>query len=190
MPEHRGSRWQTVYDSDGLKKAIAEIVAELRSKPFYVLERLDDPPVCSGDIVRLECDIPYIDENGDVVTTEGDGLWLVIGNTCDFARDINEVTWTQVVPLVAIDDSKISGGRLNDLLQYKLSRRFYVPAWPVSPPPKKHYFADFLRTVPIHRNAFGGHAKVLARMTEFYWVLLHSCLVRFLARDDGRFDPG
>jgi hypothetical protein len=44
--------------------------------------------------------------------------------------------------------------------------------------------------VPLHRAALrGDDTHVVARMSRLGWVLLHSCLVRFLARDDGRFDP-
>ena len=41
----------------------------------------------------------------------------------------------------------------------------------------------------VHKSVFPEHARVVARMQYAAWVLLHSCLVRFLARDDGRHEP-
>src|SRR5262249_29232604 len=145
MVSERGDRWQTVYDADGLKDAIREIVLALRDgAPFYALDRLDDPKVCCGDVFRLRSDIPHIDENGDVVAVEGDDYWLVTGNTCDLERDAKNVTWTQAVPLVALPEGRFSASELADLKNYTLARRFYVPPWPGTTDPRKHFFADFL----------------------------------------------
>ena len=69
---------------------------------------------------------------------------------------------------------------------------FYVPAWSGAVA-DQFYAADFLRPVPVDKEAFaqesgGQRAVVVARLSRVAWILLNACLVRFLARDDGRYD--
>ena len=141
--------------------------------------------MCQGDVVRLPCALPYIDESGAPAATEVESeFWLIIGNTCDFDRDIATIEWTQVVP---IDGRAPSPTQLDSFLKYKPSRTFYLPPWE-QPVDDKHFTADLSTPATVHKQAILGHGKVVARLSRQGWVLLHSCLVRFLCRDDGRFD--
>lgn len=138
-------------------------------------------------MVELSAPVPLIADDGQPVVTDQTAHWLVIGNTCDFDRPIDEVSWTQIVPLIDLGTGADLGtNKLSQLKQYDAFRGFYVPPWPGGD--DHHRLADFLRPVALHRGAFGAHAKSVARMQPYSWVLLHSCLIRFLARDDGRHD--
>ena len=53
---------------------------------------------------------------------------------------------------------------------------------------EKTFLADFLMPVTIHKQAVFDHTTLVARLDFHSWLLLNSCLVRFQARDDGRFD--
>lgn len=180
-------RWPPVYDADDLQRVIIELATERIFDSFYWPVR-DDPVVCQGDVVELTAEVPYIDASGVAVASAEALRWLVIGNTCDFARAEADVAWTQLVPLVDIGlGQDVTPSDMGALRRYRYSRRFYVPPWPELGE-DRHHFADFLRPVAAEKGAFGRAAKVVSRMSFKAWVLLHSCLVRFLARDDGRFD--
>ena len=142
--------------------------------------------VCQGDIVELAADVPVIDKDGmPCVLEHPGGVWLVVGNSCDFVRSLESVRWTQLVPLVDFggDDCREAPA----LKRYMTSRAFYVPAW-IDAVVGRCFVADFLRPVTVDKRVFAhGHAKVLARLTRAAWILLNACLVRFLARDDGRY---
>lgn len=71
--------------------------------------------------------------------------------------------------------------------RYQTSRAFYVPPWKREVEGHCHV-ADLLRPVTAEKGVFDEVARVEARMARSGWILLHSCLVRFLCRDDGRFD--
>jgi hypothetical protein len=177
-------RWPPVYDAEGL----AKVIIELAGSPdfgarFWDLGARTHGDVFQGDIVGLDSEVPLLDESGQPVVTDACSYWLVIGNTCDFDRPVHDVPWTQIVPTVDLG-SRVDAQHLSVFRHYKYSRHFYVPAWPQGD--GKHRFADFTRPVTIHKAAFKGPAKIVARMQQPAWVLLHSCLVRFLARDDGR----
>jgi hypothetical protein len=59
--------------------------------------------------------------------------------------------------------------------------------WPDAEEPK-HFLVDFMQIVTIEKAAFRDDcARVVARLQFPAWALLHACLVRCLARDDGRF---
>ena len=142
--------------------------------------------VCQGDIVELAADVPVIDKDGmPCVLEHPGGVWLVVGNSCDF------------VPLArerSVDATRSAGGLwgrrlprgsgtqavhdIAGLLRASVDRRGRRPC----------FVADFLRPVTVDKRVFAhGHAKVLARLTRAAWILLNACLVRFLARDDGRY---
>jgi hypothetical protein len=110
---------------------------------------------------------------------------LVIGNTCDFDRDLKDVQWTQLVPVVDLGGDDFPNAPA--LKRYTTSRAFYVPAW-VDRVVGRCCVADLIRPVAVDKRVFAsGKGKVLARVTRAAWVLLNACLVRFLARDDGRY---
>lgn len=179
-------RWPPVYDAAGLRRMIEDLVNdEAFSVRFWELVLRDG--VCQGDVVHLDSTVPVLDDTGQPALTDSCKHWLVLGNTCDFSRDAEDVEWTHFAPLV---DVGVEPRR--ELLQayrtYRYSRQFYVPPWPGGD--YSHRVADFTRPVTVHKRAFTDAARVVARMQFPAWVLLNSCLVRYLARDDGRHDPG
>lgn len=181
-------RWPPVYNAEGLKNLISHLaggaVSEL-FKGFYAASTNEGGPICQGDVLERRVGIPCIDASADPVTEGSSRFWLVVGNTCDFDRA--DAPWTQAVPIEELDlnDPSVKP-ELQDARAYKFSRHFFLPAW-VDAPPNILFTAEFLRPVAIHKKGL-RHFKVVARMTQSAWILLHSCLVRFLARDDGRFD--
>lgn len=179
-------RWPPVYDEAELKKYIRELTrAEDFDARFWSLTSMNDPPVCQGDIISLESRVAFIDGEGDPVAGDEYRFWLVTGNTCDLNRDLKDVEWAQIAP-VAIFEREPSRAQLDFFRAYKYGRRFYVP--PIPGHGNLHGFVDFTRMVALHRDAFRGPARVVARMQMHSWVLLNSCLVRYLARGDGRND--
>lgn len=184
-------RWPPVYDFEDLKRYIDELsrteAFEARFWSLTDVGRSDLPAICHGDVLMLPSPVPLIADDGEAVLTDEVEHWLVIGNTCDADRPVTEVAWTQIVPLVVLGDAAGLGGqRLAQLRRYEGYRGFYTPPWPQGD--GLHRLADFTRPVTMHKAAVPDHAAVIARMQRYAWVLLHSCLVRFLARDDGRHD--
>lgn len=184
-------RWPPTYDAEELAQQILALAgSEAIAEDFYVKPKstaadADVPPWCQGDVIHLDCDVPLIDEDGEPGAVESDAKWLLIGNTCDTTRDIATVRYTQLVPLVDLGSSvDIGKNELSSLRRYNQFRSFYVPPWTST---GHHFAADFLRPVALDRAALGG-AKRLARLSFRSWILLHSCLVRFFARDDGRHE--
>ena len=179
-------RWAPVYDSDDLAARIGELVrSEQIQHQFYTAEPAHR--ICQGDIVRLASPVPLIHRDGRPAIVDSVLYWMVIGNTCDIDRDVSKAPWSQLVPLFEVSADEPTAQEIAALRRYSQSRRFYVPPWS-SNVEGCHYVADFLRPVAIDKHALLNVARVEAKLTYAAWVLLHSCLVRFLARDDGRFD--
>jgi hypothetical protein len=180
------SRWPPVYDADQLQRLIRDLVAtnDLATL-LYASSTSEGGRICQGDVVRMPCELPFIDDDGQPSATEVQSeFWLVIGNTCDFDRDVAKNSWTQVVP---IDDRTPTAEQLDGFVKYKPSRAFYLPAWD-NALCDKHFTADLSTPAAARKTALLEHGNVVARLSRQGWVLLHSCLVRFLCRDDGRFD--
>jgi hypothetical protein len=166
--------------------------------------------VCQGDVLAYRSPLPGIDDRGDVSAAEEVEYWFVIGNSCDYNRPIDEVPWLQVVPLYELaPDTPLQ--RLRELRAYRLSRAFFLPAWPgADQAAAVGFFADLLKPTMMHRALVTRaavtrekpprrwwqrksgealpRARVVARLAQPAWFLLNAALVRFLARDDGRFD--
>lgn len=177
-------RWPPVYDADGLADVISDLAgADDFDARFWDLRPAADGEVFQGDVVRLDSAVPVLDEEGAPVATDDCEFWLVIGNTCDFDRRVQDVPWTQLVPTVDVS-ATADASRLRTLRQYQYFRQFYLPPWPGGD--AGHRLADFTRPVAVHKAVFEGPAQVCSRMQYPAWVLLHSCMIRFLARDDGR----
>lgn len=119
------------------------------------------------------------------------GVWLVVGNTCDFDRELTDVRWTQLVPIISLGGTtELSTTQLDAVRKYTQARTFYLPAW-IAEKERDVYVADLLRPVGVDKRVFRGPtatAVVQARVSRAAWILLNACLVRFLARDDGRYD--
>ena len=179
-------RWPAAYDADDLRSLI-ESVRDRNSHPnFFDLS----PTVarrCQGDILTLDSEIPIVDRDGVPATTShASGLWLLVGNTCDFERDVDDLLWTQIIPIIPIGgDSDIDSDLLQDFRMYRTSRHFYLPDW-TGGRPESHHIAEFPMPVTVDKRAILA-ANVRARLSRSAWILLNACFVRFLARDDGRF---
>lgn len=185
-------RWPPVYDADDLVDQIKDLTSrddfEVR---FYEWRRdratvgLDD--VCQGDVVELASDVPVIGDDGvPGLISNNTGMWMVLGNTCDFYRDLDDCRWTQIAPLVDLGGPEPDPALRDALRRYSQFRRFYVPPWSDSAEHSYHV-VELPLMVSIDKRAFAEAARVQARLSRPAWVLLNACLVRFLARDDGRY---
>lgn len=181
-------RWPSIADRDDLNDVIGSILDAGPSfdARFYQTGTLVGGPACQGDIVQLSSAAPFIDASGDAIITDVTfEHWMILGNTCDMSRQ--DEARSHIAPLIALAEP-IPDNKLQALRRYEYSRQFYVPAWPDAKP-AKHHLVDFMQIVTIEKAAFQADcARVLARLEFPAWALLHACLVRFLARDDGRFD--
>jgi len=164
-----GERWPPVYDADDLKEQISQLSGRADIQNAFYDWRRDTSPqvvddVCQGDVIELASEVPVLVADGQPSTIEHpDAAWLVIGNTCDIERVVTDVRWTQLVPIYALARrDSVSRHEMAAIERYTQSRSFHVPPW--STERAGHvYTADLLRPV------------------------LNACLVRFLARDDGRY---
>lgn len=178
-------RWPPIYDAEELAGQIRELVAsDSFHARFYDL-RPREPGVFQGDIVALREGVPVIDRDGQASVVGEHSAWLVIGNTCDLARDASDVPWSQIVPVATLGP-EVPAEDLLAVKRYGVYKRFYVPPWTDADGDAR--YADLVRPVTIDKHALTTVARVEARMSVYGWVMLHACLVRFFARDDGRHD--
>lgn len=185
MVEQYG-RWPPIYDAEDLANAIADLAGRPDLETVFFDSVTSGGPYCQGDVLQLSSGAPVIDADGEPTLVGDFKYWLAIGNTCDFDRELADVAWTQIVPLV--DVSAANAEQLAALRAYRPSRRFFVPPWP-DLRGGQGYAADLLLPAALHKQAIGSKALVVARVSRQAWALLHGCLIRFLARDDGRFAP-
>ena len=180
-------RWPPIYDAGDLARTIREMVDSDRFQDQFYRSEAPLEHICQGDIVRLQTGVPVLAANGQPAIHDDVTFWMVIGNTCDIVRELADAEWSQLCPLVDLGAwEELSPGERDVLRRYRYSRRFYVPPWSAEVQGRCHV-ADFLRPVAIHKTALNQVAALQASLTYYSWILLHSCLVRFLARDDGRF---
>jgi hypothetical protein len=180
-------RWPPTYDAEQLRDQIRELAgSEALESRFYVNE--PDLVLCQGDVFRMPAPIPLIDEEGEAVALDDVECWMAIGNTCDFARTLEDVQWTQLVPILDLGEAtQLAPVELQKLRTYQPYRSFYIPAWSADRE-DRIWVADLTRPVAAHKQAIQDVATLEARLSQAAWALFHSCLVRFLARDDGRYD--
>lgn len=91
-----------------------------------------------------------------------------------------------IAPLLPVK-SDLTAEQLRVLRRYEYYKQFYIPPW-ADDQDQLHRLADFMQLVTIEKAAFHKSAKLVARLQFPAWALLHACIVRYLARDDGRFD--
>lgn len=175
--------WPPAYDYEQLQAQIRELINSDTLVSSFYEPWIHGYPLCQGDILALDSDFPFIHSDGKPATKAGPDYWLLLSNTCDLQRELTEVKWGQLIYLHRIPRAELTPDSLKMLKSYQTSRRFYVPPWDGS---DVHYIADFLRPVSVDRTALTAHSEVVARLTYTTWVLLHSCLVRYLVRADGR----
>lgn len=179
-------RWPPIYDASDLEATIRDL-SDTGEIGQHFFSSTPAGRICQGDVIRLPTSVPLIHEDGQPAISGESTYWMVIGNTCDIDRDVVSVAWSQIVPLDEFPAADLADEELATLRRYRYSRRFYVPPWAIHVN-GRHFVADFLRPVTIHKNALFNVAHVETKLSYLGWILLHSCLVRFLARDDGRFD--
>lgn len=193
MPGEQGERWPPVYDLEDLVRDIKTLVDHPHiQNDFYLWRRERSTEVhsdiCQGDIVTFGSEVPVIGPDGDpLLVDHPERLWMVVGNTCDFARDVDSVQWTQMVPIAALGPlADLSASERASATRYTYTRRFYLPPWSQAVEDQLHV-AELLQPVAVDKRAVLQHATLDARMSHTAWMLLNACLVRFLARDDGRY---
>ena len=173
-------RWPPIYDADDLRETIHNLIASdtLFSSFYATPHTFEGVDVCQGDIVSLEAGVPVIWEDVNPAVHVTYSHWLIIGNTCDFQRPIDDtswmkrVPWTQMVPLRGLspdpDDNVLEAFR-----RYQYSRYFYLPPDPEASL-DMHHVANLMLPVAIHKRAFSnGHVRVIARLQFSSWILLH-----------------
>jgi|SRR5450631_3079850 len=182
-------RWPPVYDAEQLKEQIAGLGREGNLADAFYGPTNSGGAICQGDLLQLTAPLPFIDEDAEAAVENVHTHWLVIGNTCDFVRDDSEVRWSQIVPVVVVPDEAIRAEAFQAVRLFGTSRKFYLPPWDRSHRAPSHGIADLQSVVCADKRLLRRTAgRVVARVSLYGWVLLQSCIVRFLARDDGRFD--
>lgn len=190
-------RWPPVYDAEDLLATIGQLAGSLDGgRGVYSRGALSEGGlICQGDVVSFPSafPVPLVDAEGSPGVFGDDvEYWLVIGNTCDFHRDLSDVETSQMVPLFGYNASAVRPDQMRALREYRPSRRFFLPSWQVRQDLNSDHsvwIAEFKWPVSVHKAALLDQATVHARLSREGWILLHACLVRFLCRDDGRFDP-
>lgn len=180
-------RWPPVYSAEDLAHEIMRISrGEGFEKRFYAPIR-NEPSVCQGDVIRLQAPMLYLEASGEPYLGDDHEYWMVIGNTCDFDRSERDAPYTQLIPILELT-VHVDADDVRDLRHYKPYRLFYLPPWAEGGEQgSKIYAADFTRPIPLRKSS-SRPLEVVARLDWYGWALLHCCLVRFLARDDGRED--
>lgn len=179
--------WPPVYDFDTLSTQIKDLVRSRGIFPvFYSSDVLTEQALCQGDIIQFQSPFPVIDSEGDISTIdEGYSLWLIIGNTCDLDRDIQELEYSHISPIIEIDET-VPPSLISGLMSYSSFKKFYLPSWSDSSHPG--FILDFTRMCSVHKSCIFNREQVTlsARMSYLAWLLFNSCIVRYFARDDGR----
>ncbi|MBD2860217.1 hypothetical protein IB286_14545 [Spongiibacter sp. KMU-158] len=188
MFEIREGRWPPVYEPSDVKDAIRTLSSGKASPDVFYSDELREDQFFQGDVFRLSSGVPLIWHDGQPSVSGHVEYWLLIGNTCDLFRSADDASFTQIVPISQIPSSEVEGRNFSSYQTYGLSRRFYLPPWD-SGVEKYLNYADFMRPVTLDKKAFSHNAaQKIASMTQFSWLLLNACLLRFYARDDGRYD--
>lgn len=190
MRELEPGRWPPAYDAEQLQQSIRDLVdGDKLHEAFY--EPLGRPRTgyAQGDILELDARFVYLNRQASPSkASDPNARWIIIGNTCDLDRSIDQVRWTQLVPVRSIGlMSTVPSSVRAAFRRYKHGRRFFVPPW-TREVAQECLIAEFTEMLTIDRRGL-DRGTVVARMDYPGWILFHSCLVRYLARDDGRHDP-
>lgn len=177
--------WPPSYDEHELNESINGIIkGGVSPEEFYVKPAAGESNVYQGDIIELSTVLPLIDDECEASVVEGFRYWIVIGNTCDISRDISDVKYTQVAPIIVLDD--IDSSVLSTFKNYKYNRRFFLPAW--NPAVEPGCAVEFTMPVTVNKESIQNCMILEAKLTYPAWILLNACLVRYIARGDGRCD--
>lgn len=185
------NRWPPIYDFEELGQQINKLIKdESIFSQFYELQ-ISNTELCQGDIIGFNGNPIYIDKDGDVSIIDEDyNFWIILGNTCDLSRTIAQSSntafphLTHISPLIPIP-TNTPPDIVGNFKKYKFYKRIFVPSWVTS---QHDYYIDLTMINSIEKQCLVDKSKVAARLKYETWILLHSCLVRYLARDDGRND--
>lgn len=179
-------RWPPIYDFNELGEEINRLVSSCGIFDEFFLEETLDPNLCQGDILKFPGQFPFIDERGNVtILDEEYDYWLILGNTCDLHRELPSPHFSHITPLIPLDvdaPDKVMRG----LRSYDSYKKFFIPPWDGSA--QQGFIIDFTQMGSVDKKCLLDITELTARLTSKSWLLLHSCLVRYLARDDGRHD--
>ncbi len=177
--------WKSAVDESELASQVESLAKDGRfSKNFFWIHHAHKD-IFQGDVLRMPSRLPFLNAEGKPQAESNDRLfWLMLGNTCDLSRSIEDCRYVAMAPI--IQDLDLTRN-LHAHKTYSLSRFFYLPAWPGSQ--VDHQLADFTRLVHIDRTAL-HKATVVGRLNRQSWYLLNLCLVRFFTRSDRRDEPG
>lgn len=181
------NRWPPVYDADSLKQQIASITKADGFENLFYNQYPTKSSFFQGDLIKLDAQFPFIDEEGNICIDEADDdekqQWVILGNTCDLTRmDIN---YTNLAPVSKIQDS-IDETILNSLRQFQSYKKIRFPDTVYN---TNGYLLDFTQTCSVNKKYLLENAQKTHELSLTGWVLFHSCIVRYFARDDGRHDP-
>src|SRR5690349_11939281 len=114
-------RWPPIYDANDLREEIRQLAASGELFTSFYSDLPNDGSWCQGDIVELKGDFPHIDEEGRAATLEDLDVenWLVLSNSCDLYRPLEDVRWAQLVPLLDVPATPLE---LAGLRSYTYSR--------------------------------------------------------------------
>jgi hypothetical protein len=189
MCDGHHQKWNSIADAGDLHTYIQTLAKrKCLLAEFYDLTRPPGvPAVCQGDILELNAKLVHLnDAMVPTASPEPVRFWMVLGNTCDFTRDLEDVKASQIVPLVTSAASAISESALREFRAYKHARLFHLPPWDQSVI-ELFMYADLVRPVTVSKRALLERNCVVARLGFPGWILFNSCVMRFLARDDQRF---
>lgn len=185
-------RWPPVYDFAELGQQIKNLINDGSIFSQFYHSNTIEPNLCQGDIISLKQTPIYIDKDGDVAEIDEEySHWIILGNTCDLSRELSTDSsssipqLTHISPLIPIPKDTPSNV-LDSLKKYKLFKKVLIPKWKADD--DNDYYLDLTIIIPIEKQCLSLHSTVTARLKFETWLLLHSCLVRYLARDDGRHD--
>lgn len=179
-------RWPTIYDFDQLKNQIKRIVDSNYIRDFYTLS-INEKELYQGDVLYLDKKFAFLNAEGNFEAVKFTRYWVILGNSCDFSREVKDLPYTNIAPLQSIE-KEIPEYIVTGLKNFQNYKRMYFPNVGDD---NLEYFLDFTQTMTISKQFlenFGIDKLKKRELTHQGWVLLHSCLIRYFTRDDGRFD--
>lgn len=184
-------RWPPIYDFKELGQQIKALINDGSIFHHFFAPDVNGAEFFQGDIISLKSDPVYIDIDGDIaIIDENFSYWVILGNTCDLAQDLPQDSLlkiphlTHISPLIPVPHD-IPDGILGNFKRYKLYKRVFIPRWGNE---DNDFYIDLTIINSIEKRCLIDHSDIKARLNFKTWLLLHSCLVRYLARDDGRHD--
>ncbi len=184
-------RWPPIYDEIQLENQIKELATrDAIEKWFFAPDTDAVTGWCQGDLLVFDALLPELNDQLRPFAKERHSLWVLLSNTCDLDRKIEDNPWAIVAPIMALGiPTEIPKDKKQSLEHFKTVRQMYWPHWPSIESTQSPFLwcLDWTRVCNLDRRAL-NLVKRRSQLSTYGWVLFHCALVRFLARDDGRFD--